>query len=84
MGKGKHTCAYSQSRSRKIRKERGKATIEEKKNCRGKWKAFGQMRCGQRVWSMLGCVVGVESGKWGLGNGYDNFYDSRLIEMRMY
>lgn len=21
---------------------------------------------------------------WGLGNGYDNFYDSRLIEMRMY
>lgn len=35
-----------------------------KKYCRGKWKAFGQMRCGRGE-------AGVE-GLLGLGNGYDN------------
>lgn len=87
-----HMCLHPEQEEAGAGAGVGKDVRKGESNDRGKEKLPRQMESfwpnEMRTTSVVGRLVG--SGNcclgtgWGLGNGYDNFYDSRLIEMRMY
>lgn len=87
-----HMCLHPEQEEAGAGAGVGKDVRKGESNDRGKEKLPRQMESfwpnEMRTTSVVGRLVGggnwcLGTG-WGLGNGYDNFYDSRLIEMRMY